>query len=89
MITVADEYFRGFLKIYVVSGAFKELLLVDDIIFPELDGLFFVLDCEENAMLVETLTWEVTLALEADNIVIEELTGYISIEFSEAEGTDG
>ena len=89
MITIADEYLSGFLKIDVMSGALKELLLRDNIFFPEFDSLFLVLDCEENTVLVECLTRVVILTLEVNNIIVKELTSNICIEFCKPKGANG
>ena len=46
LVTIANKELLRLLKIYDVSATFKGLRLGDHIIDPELDGLFFILDCE-------------------------------------------
>jgi hypothetical protein len=55
-----------------MSATLKEVGLVDHIIVPEFYGLFFILDCEQDAMLVKLLIWIVSLTLEVHNVVIKK-----------------
>ena len=58
-----------------MSATLKEVGLVDHIILPEFDCLFFVLDCEQDTMLVKLLIWVVSLTLEVHNVVIKKGAG--------------
>ena len=85
LVTIADKDLLRFLKIYNCFATLKLVGLGDHIVKPELDCLFFILDCEQDAMLFKLLIWVVSLTLEVHNVVIKKGAGYVLVEFSKAE----
>lgn len=72
LVTIADEEVFRFLKICDVTAALEEVCLIHDVILPEPNSLFFILDGEQNSMFVKLFTWIVGLRLELGHIVIKQ-----------------
>jgi hypothetical protein len=85
LVTIADKDLLRFLKIYDSFATFKGAGPVDHIVDKQFDSLFFILDCEQDAMLFNLLTWVVSLTLEVHNVVIKKGAGYVLVEFCIAE----
>ena len=81
LVTIADKEVLWFLKVNDVSATIKEMCLVDHIVEPELNGFFFILDCQKDTVSIKLLSWMMCLTPKVYDIIIHEGTGYILIEF--------
>jgi hypothetical protein len=70
-----------------VTTSFKSQFFFNGVIGPEFDGLFFVLDVENNTMSVELFPFVVSLRLEVLDIIVEELEADVLIEFGVAKSS--
>jgi hypothetical protein len=85
LVTIADKDFFRFLKIYNCFATLQGVGLGDHIVKPEFYCLFFIHDCEQDAMLFKLLTRAVSLTLEVHNVIIIKGAGYVLVKFCIAE----
>lgn len=85
LVTIADKDLLRFLKIYDSFATFKGVGPVDHIVNKQFDSLFFIFDCEQDAMLFKLLTGVVSLTLEVHNVVIKKGAGNVLVELCIAE----
>jgi len=64
-----------------VTTSFKSQFFFNGIIGPEFDGIFFILDVENNTMSVKLFPFVVSLWLDVLDIIVEELGADVIIEF--------